>query len=187
MSNHRPECKCARCAAIAAGKTPDEAFKAHLENLKDLIERIGVAVIGVGEDAENGIPAFYYSIGLTQLGHPEVIVFGLPLQYGTSTVNRFFVEVKNGEITSEPQVIRDWFNLPVHVINVDDDAARYFGNQAYQYYLNEDPTLTPRFVQLVVTDRNGVAPWEDDFENHFHQPVLNLEIMGEEPTPRVLH
>lgn len=187
MSSHKSECKCTRCAAIAAGLTPEEALKAHLDNLKDLIDRVGVAVVGVGKDVENGIPDYYYSIGLTQLGHPEVIIFGLPLQYGVPAVNRFFAELKNGLITSEPQVIRNWFNLPVHIINVDDDAAQYFGNQAYQYYLKEDPSLSPKFVQMVLTDNKGVAPWEDDFENHFAQPVLNLEIMGVEPTPRVLH
>lgn len=189
MSSHKQECTCTRCAALAAGMSPEEAFKAHLDGLKSLIEKVGVAVIGVGEDVENGIPSFYYSVGLTQLGHPEVIIFGLPVKAGTQTINRYFYEVTNGLITDEPQAINNWFNLPVHVIEVDEDASQYFGQQAYQYYLRENPALTPKFVQIVLTDRHGVAPWDEDFENHFTQPVLNLAIMGndEEPEPRVLH
>lgn len=191
MSNHKPECACIRCAAIAAGMTPEEAYESHLNHLKKLIEKIGVAVIGVGEDPEHGIPAFYYSIGLTELGHPEVIVFSLPIKAATSTVNRYFFEVKNGTITDKPQVIEEWFNVPVHIIEVDDDAAKHFGNQAFQYYKHTNPALTPKFVQMVLTDRNGVAAWEPGYEDHFVQPILNLSLMGsnsDDTAPdRVLH
>lgn len=184
--DHKFDPECAHCKNLAAGMSEEEAFNARLDDLKSIIERVGVAVIGVGEDRVLGIPAFFYSIGLTALGKPEVILFGLPTKFGMQTINRYFFEVRDGKITSEPQVLNEWFNLPVHVIKVDDEPAHVFGNQAYQFYQRENPALEPEFVQLVFTDRNGVAPWEDGFEAHFVQPVLAVEPL-QPVVPRVLH
>src|SRR4051812_23358833 len=79
----------------ASGKPPEPADEHDRKLLAD-VERHGWHVIGVEEDEEG--PAFAYSIGLYRsFGHPEVIVFGLPVRVLHRVINAVGEEVRSGE------------------------------------------------------------------------------------------
>lgn len=163
---------CAHCAAIEAGMSPKEAHEQFLIQVTENIKKSGITVVGVPEDVQEGIPNFFYTIGFTELNMPEIVMFGLPVQYAMGCINGYFSEIVSGkrEKKAAPFVIDDMFNLPIHVIDADETAAREYGCQAFYFY--EDKGILPKFVQWVFTDRNGVAPWSPAFEPHFSQPVL---------------
>jgi hypothetical protein len=67
----------------------------HERRVVDDVRQYGWHVIGIAEDEEG--PAFAYSIGLTHsFGHPEVIMFGLPVETMFQAVNVIGEEVRAG-------------------------------------------------------------------------------------------
>src|SRR5437868_12056075 len=75
---------------------PPEPADDHDRQLLADVEKHGWHVIRVKEDEEG--PAFAYSVGLHRsFGHPEVIVFGLPLRVMHQIVNAVGEEVRSGE------------------------------------------------------------------------------------------
>ena len=67
-----------------------------MDRIEADIAKYGWHVIKVMEDDEG--PGFAYSIGLHRsFGHPEVIVFGLPLDLMHRMVNTIGAEVRRGE------------------------------------------------------------------------------------------
>jgi hypothetical protein len=79
----------------AGGEPPDPADEHDRKLLAD-VKRHGWHVIGVEEDEEG--PSFAYSIGLYRsFGHPEVVVFGLPVKVMHQVVNAAGEKVRFGE------------------------------------------------------------------------------------------
>ncbi|MNC64306.1 hypothetical protein D3C75_1144940 [compost metagenome] len=85
--------------------------------------------------------------------------------------------------------MNDFFNLPVHVIEAEDKAAKAFCHETYAYYEREGKDAEPKFVQWVFTDKHGTAPWEEGYVAHFVQPILvpQDEAGIDEPEERVIH
>lgn len=62
-------------------KTPKPGAKAALiEKIEADIVRTGMAIIMTAQEVPEGTIPMVYSIGLGDLGFPEVIVFGLPYE-----------------------------------------------------------------------------------------------------------
>ena len=65
------------------------------------IEKYGVCVIGVFPDVEKHKPGFSYTIGLSQLGFPEQLMFGLRPEIATHFFNTFVEDIRMGSITEQ--------------------------------------------------------------------------------------
>uniref|UniRef100_A0AAU6W0A3 DUF4262 domain-containing protein n=1 Tax=Pseudomonas phage Nican01 TaxID=3138540 RepID=A0AAU6W0A3_9CAUD len=173
MSEHdHDDHECAHCAALASGMTQAEALIHGLQETKQMIEEMGIAVIGVGSDGMGSIP-FMYTIGFTNLGLPEVIIVaGIDPGMMTHFLNMYHAELLAGSKKAGPCIIDDYFNLPIAVIDCDD-RVKEFTVQADAYYeIVEENKLTPKFVQWVLSDRHGKFPWNGDFTAHFGQTLL---------------
>ncbi|HEX2172884.1 MAG TPA: DUF4262 domain-containing protein, partial [Dehalococcoidia bacterium] len=128
------------------------------QTIRDNIAKFGWHAQEVFPTPDDPGYPFTYTIGLTDKGHPELIVFGLPgdaahkvliaalwkLEHG---------EVKEGELTDEilrryPVVFRE---LPA------DKAAEDHTFQAAVYY-----GRPVRFMQIIWPDRAGRFPWHPD-------------------------
>lgn len=169
--DHEKDHECAHCAALASGMTEAEALIAGLKETKRMIEEMGIAVLGVGSDGTS-IP-YIYTIGFTNLGMPEVIVMaGIDPSMIVRLFNMYHAELLAGTKQPGPGVIDDYFNLPVAVIECDERVDEYTVQCAAYYELIEEDKLKPKFVQWVLSDRNGKFPWNGDFTSHFGQKLL---------------
>lgn len=123
------------------------------------IMRYGWHDIGVFPTVdEPGVP-FNYTIGLTERGLPELIIFGLPgtaahqlLRCAIADIERDG-EISDGALTD--QVLRDYLcvyrELPRALASVEHMCW------ADAYYADRQDV---RMFQVVWPDRNGRFPWE---------------------------
>lgn len=69
---------------------------AFMIDIFEKIGRYGWTLVGVYGDEQEPGPPFVYTVGLTALGHPELSIFGLPLETGAELLNLVAARVKNG-------------------------------------------------------------------------------------------
>jgi len=122
------------------------------------IERVGFSTICVPSFEGT----FAYTIGLTELGHPELFISGL----GGESSHCLFLDIvsliKNGERFVAGQIDETLCNLPLAFRAMTDTGAEDYCCQAIFYYQNT--IQTPTFLQLVITDQHGLFPWQDGYE-----------------------
>lgn len=128
-----------------------------------------------------GSGGFTYTVGMTGIGLPEVICFGLDGRMIGPYLNRYFVEIKSGLIKPGPGVLSpddNWFNMPMIIIDADADLAREYTAQAEEFARHKG-WPKPSYVQWCWPDSKGALPWEPSFEDRFKgvQPVLAASVL----------
>jgi hypothetical protein len=143
----------------------------HDRKLLADVERHGWHVIGVEEDEEG--PAFAYSIGLYRtFGHPEVLVFGLPVPVLHRIINAVGEQVRSGERfghLDESGDVLDGYNVAFR--SLERKHYRDYLGYARWYYGGDDfPAL-----QCVWPDSQHRYPWHAEFTAALiqRQPVLS--------------
>lgn len=142
------------------------------DDLLRLIDQFGWAVRNVGAGAAKGEAAFSYTVGLTAMGHPEVVVTGLPFNVAHTFLNDIGQEVRDGQ-EFPSGLVTDGLtapDAPVVFIRVDDDrgltaVARVYGRV--------------EAVQMVWPDSSGRLPWVDGYRN----PPDAQPLLGPVPGP----
>jgi len=131
--------------------TPDEKVIAD-------VAEFGWHVVKVAEDA-NG-PGFAFTIGLTKtFGHPEVIIFGLPLETMHVVLNNVGAIVREGTPLRPGRVTEDVLEgYACEVVRVPSAAYREFFGYARWFYKGDSFEA----LQCVWPDRNGRFPWDQD-------------------------
>lgn len=140
-------------------------------SLDDMIARYGWAVQGVFGSPD--APGFSYTVGLSQKGLPEIIVFGLPPQ-----VAHVFLNSLGRRFTTDgvPPLDVDLLDVaeryPARLVPVPRPAADQYLYQALHRY----PEYTA--VQLVWTDEHSRYPWDDGFDPALvsRQPILHSTL-----------
>ncbi|MEG0063079.1 MAG: DUF4262 domain-containing protein [Pseudomonas sp.] len=192
-------CDCPRCTVERAGGSKVEGERAAYEKHKDRIiasiEELGFSVAtGVAEPSQPGErehDPFMYTIGLSQVGIPELMVFGyVPPEIFFDLANRYATDVLGNEIPKDqPFEVTTWFeeqNLPVYLIPVDreqlDKVTLQMADVHYEGTMFEDVA----FMQIVFKDMNRLYPWEEGYtgsNDGWKQPVFGTHIKAEqEPT-----
>ena len=120
------------------------------------------AVMGEGRT-----PPVAYTVGLFELGHPELIVFGLDTQSSGGMLNWFAARVRDGEVFSPGQVIAPAeSDTRLLVQNFRDPWLLHMANRHY-HRGREAPV---RALQLI-WDAGGAFPWEPGYsEPEWLQP-----------------
>lgn len=78
------------------------------DRTEGLIERFGHAVIHIFPDLARGLPGFSYSVGLQDLGWPEIVLTGIPPAAAQGIVNRVAqILVERGEPPREGEPFAD--------------------------------------------------------------------------------
>jgi Domain of unknown function (DUF4262) len=138
--------------------------KKLISNLKDP----GWTIMGVGASEKE--PSFSYTVGLWyNFQHPEIIVFGLPIQYTHSILNLLGFRIKNDQHqfceNQEYHDIADGYPTRFRRVKPDN----HFG-AALSLYQQE------RFeaLQLCWPDKSCKFPWEQEFDPSMKkaQPLL---------------
>lgn len=113
---------------------------------------------------KTGAPAFAYSIGLHSLGHPELLMFGVPLETAMGVINELGSRVRAGDalVSGEVVTFDQWPHrvVPEPVPNAEKillAAVRYYG-------------IPVAALQLSYDDLAGRFPWEPGYEAPTLQP-----------------
>jgi len=134
------------------------------------VETHGWHVMNVMEDEEG--PGFAYSIGLTRsLGHPEILVVGLPRDTMHSLINLVGEEVRQGgafKAGATYEQLLEGYHATFRAIP-KDQYRNYLGFARWFYDGDDFPAL-----QLIYPDREGRWPWDPQASAGFRaqQPVL---------------
>lgn len=152
-----------------------EHLPAPVAELKALIAEHGVAVRHVvaapGEDRVD----YAHTVGLTAVGHPEIVVEGLPQESAHAFLNAVADDVHRGrtclagtirtDLTAEP--------APVVFVGVQDTEGLDAIVEVY-------PDLeSVQAVQLVWTDSAGRLPWHRGHANPLNQQRLRGPLSAE--------
>ena len=133
------------------------------------VDRFGWSVLKVSNDAG---PDFAYSVGMFRtLGHPEILLFGLPLDVMHQLINDVGARVRGGTRYKAGQVT-DEFLEGYDVTFRTVPTFQYEGHLGWANWLyggTEYPVL-----QLIYPDRQHRWPWDASVEVGFreNQPVL---------------
>jgi hypothetical protein len=147
-----------------------------LRGIADDVATYGWSVMRVSADGPG--PDFAYSIGMVQnLGHPEILVVGLPLDTAHRLINDVGDAVRDGKRFAAGQVSGDFLeNYDVIFRRVPDYQYGAYLGWGLRFYEGEQfPAL-----QMIYPDRERRWPWQDGVSPEFRasQPVL-----ADEPEP----
>ena len=147
----------------------------YLESLLTNIERYGVGLVGVLADVDHNHPVagFTYTVGLTPLGHPELLVYGLPPEVAERLLNVLVREIRQGRQLRPGDQVRQPGNAAAiftAIAVLDDDDLE----MVREIYGSSDYAL-----QLVWSDEHGRFPWADGYAPWRHrQPIRGLRPPG---------
>lgn len=156
-NKHTCSCECAKCNGMT-----DAEFD---QGIKDNIKKHGLHLNGITAD-----PVFIYSTGLAAHNLPEIIIFGLPMEFAGTYINKIGTEMIQGK---EFALHTPYFGY------VDEDYPFMF-IELPQTAIDEHMNVTKKFYsgfkawQFVWTDTDSKFPWQYGFEEKFKnmQPVL---------------
>jgi hypothetical protein len=129
------------------------------EYIRTSLAKSGFATIAVGDDPAGD---FAYTVGFTELGHPEILISGLPPRICHQFFWDLYKAIKAGKVYKSGEVDTDFANLPMAFKTLSPGAAEKFCCQAVYWY--EDKGQTPTFLQLVAPDAAGRFPWQDGYD-----------------------
>ena len=115
------------------------------------------AVPGCG-CVKSGVPAYAYSIGLYGLGHPELLIYGVPPGTASGVINVLGGRVRAGGTIVPGEVVTfDEWPHRVYPEPVPDPETIVVG--AHRYYRRPAGRSVP-VLQLTYDDLAGRFPWE---------------------------
>lgn len=136
-----------------------------LRELLGLIDRFGWAVRSVFAVTNEQVD-FAYTIGLTAMQHPEVVITGMPEEHAHTFLDLIGEDVQNGKRYVDGSVTDALTEpgAPVVFIQVEDDDGLTAVDQVYGRV---------DALQMVWPDSAGRLPWEAGYRNGAHdQPLL---------------
>ncbi len=150
-----------------------EAVMDYLQqHVEPLIRRHGWMIQGVGGGEEE--LSYAYTIGLSQDGHPEILVFGLAQEVFHPMLNELAGRVvQGGQGLPLRHRIDDVATYPIQLIPIARPYRTHqyaFFNVARRFYR----TVIVNAVQLVWPDAMGRFPWEDGFDTRYATPILDM-------------
>jgi len=129
------------------------------------IERVGWSVLGIEGDEEG--PGFAYSLGIFHtLNHPEILIMGLRMTTAQQLINDIGVAVRAGrrfEAGARSDDFAEGFPL-VFVAVAPQWYRKYVGYARWFYRGSTFPLL-----QCVWPDKQGLFPWEAEYDSRFFQ------------------
>jgi hypothetical protein len=159
-----------RTALDAPAATLDEDEQTFIAKIREFgWFRTGV----LGEDEQ---PGFAYTTGFwSSLGAPEILVFSLKLEIAHNVLWDIYREARDGRSLPIGQAIGDIFgNHMAYLFPVaKEHYAEHVGWSRWFYGDDDFPC-----VQLVWPDRNGVFPWQADFDESFRDDQPDLSPTG---------
>lgn len=114
-------------------------------------------------------PPFAYTVGLTALGHPEIIVYGLPTAVAGHILNSLGERIQRGQTFAPGQIDhRTTRDLPATFVEATDVGDLVVVSQVY-------PSVEA--IQVVWADPDGRFPWDDGYDGErYPQPMMGRPV-----------
>jgi hypothetical protein len=113
-------------------------------------------------------PPFAYTVGLFGLGHPELLIFGVPRGTAAGVLNDLGERIRSGDnlIAGQLVTFSEW---PHRIVpeGVPNPGEIVFA--ANRHYCRPDEHSVP-VLQLSYDDKAGRFPWEDGYTAPEMQP-----------------
>ncbi len=122
---------------------------------------------------ENDGQNFSYSIGFFHsLGHPEVILFGLPLDTCMRAVNVIGLDIQNGKRFEEDRIYDGILRPPHRCCFREVDRRHYREHVGYALWFYETDPFP--LLQCFWSDEEGRFPWDKGCQEYAseRQPLL---------------
>jgi hypothetical protein len=138
-----------------------------IEQVKDNIKRTGLSTIYTTDD--NGLH-YGYTVGLHQIGLPELVLCGLENSVTNNYLNlvhtEFIKDIENGLQIIKSGVLKNVFNVDIRIIELGEHATSKL-NVANFLSLGDEIKLTA--VQLVFPDPNNKFPDDKDVDPDYYK------------------
>ena len=151
-----------------------QLWRSRESDLKpNFIETLGkIEDVGwqVWDICSNHVPDnFAYTVGVHDIfGFPELLTVGLPAKVGGTALNEA-VRLMRKRVDLTKGRVRDILgNVEVEFQPVDSKWLHHVMLRAHWYYEGTDVPV----LQLIFPDLENRFQWEDDFTDHFRQPML---------------
>lgn len=138
--------------------------------IESIIKMHGHAVVATQVETPDGLLDMSFTVGLSRVGMPEVIVFALSAEVAQAILNTSAKKFMDGEVLMSvgiPEIVD-----PYDVVfkRADLNKVREVTQMLEALARVENPDI----VQLVWPDRTGAFPWEATFDRALvtFQPCL---------------
>ena len=115
-----------------------------------------------------------HTVGLTELGHPEIFISGLRGDYCHGVFWNAYDAIKKGHSFKAGQEDDTLGVMTCAFKTLSPAAAEEFCFQALEFY--EGTPMTPTFVQLVMPDREGRLPWHLGYDTELMKVQRHLWV-----------
>lgn len=151
-------------------RRPDSIANKIQQMITQNIEQYGLHVQYVF--ASEDTPSFIYTIGMTDIGAPELLMFSLPPEAVQGCINQMYQEIRMSQRPKNADRITDLWSVPMILESVDSQDAAEYTVQAEEYYRGRG--VKPVYKQMVWPDTNGKYPHQHGFDPKFKaaQPYL---------------
>lgn len=140
---------------------PNEAT-GYSDYIAQTIRGHGVFIQFVGGDSESLSTSFAYTVGLSELGHPELLILGVAPGTASGVLNDVARRVRAGRSLTPGDVLS--FDAWPHRVTVESlpnpQAILFVANDFYE---RTDDLSVPAF-QLTYDDRSGRFPWDAGYD-----------------------
>ncbi|TAL40482.1 MAG: DUF4262 domain-containing protein [Salinibacterium sp.] len=134
----------------------------RMTDIRSSIDEYGWAIQHVLRDDDH-VP-ISYSVGLTNFGHPELVITGMGAEYAQGFLNPMGEDVRSGTRFRGGTWVSDLTDCDLLLIDVDDAADLTAVEQLFGHV---------EALQLVWCDNAGRFPWHAGFNNPPEaQPLL---------------
>lgn len=133
---------------------------AYLQHCRELITTVGLMIQGVSPAGPDHRAFWYYTVGLTPLGHPEFTLSGVTPDIAQALLNDMGTRVRDGQAFKEGDELDDVIGggYKVHLID-----ARAFTRFPLAVVKTIYPDHEPRALQIVLPDAHHRFPWQPGY------------------------
>lgn len=146
----------------------------YLARIAEIIAEKGWAVQAVGGDT--AAESFCYTVGLAQMGHPELWIGTLDPRQGGGILNAVAQAGIDGKVNFAPGEVDVAYSTPFRLHGpVDPEAAEAFVALRLQGDLPGIPGVEVRMLQVLWPDEAGRFPGDDGYDaGRFPQRLLEV-------------
>lgn len=140
------------------------SMTAHLTSVRQRIQQQGWIIQEV--QSEHGIPARCYTVGLTDLFHPEIMLVGFATDVMVGLLHRASQQVKAGKRFADWSVVRGITqHYPVVFREIESKPARQhtgIASRIFDHY---------RVLHMFLPDANLHFPWQATCDGRFKRQL----------------
>jgi hypothetical protein len=151
--------------------SPEEIARRVQATVSHNVEQFGLHVQYVF-GSEDGTPSFIYTVGMTNLGAPELIVFGLSPEMVHGALNQIYMEISLQARPKDEKKISDQWSVTMLLEEVERTVATEYTTFTEMYFKGSGKQ--PTYKQLVWPDEHGKYPHQHGFSKKLRaaQPYI---------------